>query len=167
MKNHAFGSGYQQGMVLVIGLIFLLLMTIIGVTSIQTTTLDERMAENLRNRNVAFQGAEAALRAGEAWLLASTVNQNTARANPDIADPASWDGLSNPNPTGTVDTSDDSIWSTPPAADPAFFVGPPIDVRGPGIVSGQPSDEVFPVYAYSQGATNTAVVMLRTYYKPN
>lgn len=63
--NQACGNRHQRGMVLVVGLIFLLLMTIIGTTAIQTTTLDERMAGNMKDRNVAFQAAEAALRNAE------------------------------------------------------------------------------------------------------
>ncbi|MGX2042138.1 pilus assembly PilX family protein [Methylocaldum sp. MU1018] len=49
-------------------LIILLLLTLIGVTSMQTTALEEKMAGNLRNENLAFQAAEAALRSGEAYL---------------------------------------------------------------------------------------------------
>jgi type IV pilus assembly protein PilX len=59
-------STYQSGAVLIISLIMLLLLTIIGASSIQTTSLEEKMAGNLRNANLAFQAAESALRAGEA-----------------------------------------------------------------------------------------------------
>ncbi|TWI54331.1 type IV pilus assembly protein PilX [Pseudomonas duriflava] len=58
----------QQGSALIISLVFLLLLTMIGVTSIQDSTLQERMAGNERDRNLAFQAAEAALRAGEEFL---------------------------------------------------------------------------------------------------
>lgn len=70
MTNRAFGS--QRGVVLVVGLIFLLLMTVIGITSIQTTTLDERMAGNANDRNIAFQAAEAGLRRAEALIMGAT-----------------------------------------------------------------------------------------------
>jgi len=49
----------QRGIVLVVGLVFLLVLTIIGVTSLRTTTLEQRMAGNLQQRTVAFQDAEA------------------------------------------------------------------------------------------------------------
>ncbi len=58
----------QQGSVLVIGLIFVVLLTLIGMQSINDTQLQERMAGNLRDRNAAFQAAEAALRTAEAFL---------------------------------------------------------------------------------------------------
>lgn len=63
------GTGRQQrGAVLVISLIILLLMTIIGVVAMQGATLEERMAGNVRDNQIAFNAAEAALRAGELSL---------------------------------------------------------------------------------------------------
>jgi len=58
----------QRGAVLVVSLIVLLIMTIVGVSSIKTTTLEERMAGNLRDQNLSFQSAEAALIEGEKFL---------------------------------------------------------------------------------------------------
>jgi len=55
----------QSGVVLVISLIILLLLTIIGLTAMQTTALEEKMAGNLRDKNLAFQAAESALRVAE------------------------------------------------------------------------------------------------------
>jgi type IV pilus assembly protein PilX len=51
----------QTGVVLVISLIILLLLTLIGLTAMQTTVLEEKMAGNLRDKNIAFQAAESAL----------------------------------------------------------------------------------------------------------
>lgn len=59
----------QQGAVLVVGLIFLVLLTLIGITTMQVSTLQERMAGNARDRELAFQNAEAGLRNGEIYLL--------------------------------------------------------------------------------------------------
>jgi type IV pilus assembly protein PilX len=58
----------QAGAVLVISLIILLLLTLIGVSGMQTTALEEKMASNSRDQNIAFQAAEAALRAGEMFI---------------------------------------------------------------------------------------------------
>lgn len=52
----------QQGFVLVVSLIFLVIMTVLAVTSIQRATLDEKVSGNLRAQNIAFQAAESALR---------------------------------------------------------------------------------------------------------
>lgn len=55
----------QKGVVLAISLIMLLLLTLIGTTGMQVTGLEEKMAGNYRDQSLAFQSAEAALRAGE------------------------------------------------------------------------------------------------------
>lgn len=55
----------QTGAVLVIGLIFLVLLTMIGMTAMQVTTMQERMSGNARDHDLAFQNAEAGLRAGQ------------------------------------------------------------------------------------------------------
>ncbi|MCY1395142.1 hypothetical protein D9M71_100710 [compost metagenome] len=55
----------QNGMALVVCLVFLLLLTLIGVASMQNATLQERMAGSVKLRNQSFQLAEDALRLGE------------------------------------------------------------------------------------------------------
>lgn len=55
----------QRGAVLLVGLIMLLLLTIIGMASIRGSDLQERMAGNMRDRSLAFDAAETALRRGE------------------------------------------------------------------------------------------------------
>ena len=62
----------QQGTILFVSLIILLLLTILGVTSMSTVTMEERMAGNLRDVGLAEQASEAALRSGEAWLIGLT-----------------------------------------------------------------------------------------------
>lgn len=57
--------GRQRGMTLVVCLIFLLLLTLIGVSSMQNATLQEKMAGSVVLRNGSFQIAEAMLRLGE------------------------------------------------------------------------------------------------------
>lgn len=58
----------QKGSVLIVTMIFLLIMTMIGTAGIEVTGLEERMAGNMRDRQMAFEAAEAALMDGEAYL---------------------------------------------------------------------------------------------------
>lgn len=58
----------QRGIALAVALVFLLLLSLLGVSAMQTSTLQERMAGNERDRGVAFEAAEAGLRVGEAEL---------------------------------------------------------------------------------------------------
>lgn len=63
----------QKGIVLVVGLVFLLVLTILGVTTLRTTTLEERMAGNLMSKTLAFQDAEATIAA-----FLNSVNDRTS-----------------------------------------------------------------------------------------
>ncbi len=62
----------QQGIVLVVALIFLLIMTVLGIAGISASFMEEKMVGNSISRENAFQAAEAALRAGERYLAVST-----------------------------------------------------------------------------------------------
>lgn len=55
----------QKGVVLIMSMVILFAMTLIGITSMNTTSLEKRIASNNKDRQVAFQAAEAALRQGE------------------------------------------------------------------------------------------------------
>lgn len=59
----------QQGASLVVGLIFLVAVTLLGVIAMKNTVLQERMAGSVRDRSLAFQAAEAALRDAKLDLL--------------------------------------------------------------------------------------------------
>jgi len=56
----------QRGVALVISLLLLLIVTLIGVSGMQTTVLEEKMAGNFKDKHIAFQAAESALREAEA-----------------------------------------------------------------------------------------------------
>lgn len=58
-------------MVLLVSLVFLLLLTLIGVSSMQNANLQEKMAGSVGVRNKSFQAAEAILRVGESQIQKS------------------------------------------------------------------------------------------------
>lgn len=58
----------QSGAVLVISLIMLMLLTLIGISGTQNSALEEKMASNQRDKDLAFQAAESALSAAEASI---------------------------------------------------------------------------------------------------
>lgn len=58
----------QRGVALITGLIFMVVLTLLVIAAMRTTILEEKMAGNARDINLAFQSAEAALRAGEQVL---------------------------------------------------------------------------------------------------
>ncbi len=62
----------QQGVVLVVSLVLLLLLTILAITAARTSSLQQRMAANAQEQNVAFQAAESGL---ARWLTLFTSNE--------------------------------------------------------------------------------------------
>jgi type IV pilus assembly protein PilX len=62
----------QRGMVLLVSLVFLLLLTLLGISTMQNATLQEKMAGSVMARNKTFQGAEGALRLGESAIQVSS-----------------------------------------------------------------------------------------------
>ncbi len=62
----------QRGAVLIVSLLMLLVLTLLGMTALQTARLDEQMTGNARDRLLALQAAEAALREAEAELESLT-----------------------------------------------------------------------------------------------
>lgn len=79
MQTKASSFKKQSGVVLLISLIMLLLLTLIGLTGSQVTGIEEKMAGNMNDRNLAFQAAEAAIAAGEAAVTASAFNCTNGR----------------------------------------------------------------------------------------
>ena len=59
----------QQGATLVIALVMLLVMAALGASTMNTATLEERMANNARQKAIANAAAESALREAEEWLF--------------------------------------------------------------------------------------------------
>lgn len=89
----------QSGAVLFVGLMMLLIMSLIAVTSMQGSTLELRMAGNSRDSLVALQSAEAALSAGERFLDTAALSVNLADFDTNGSD-------------GLYNNSDDELWKT-------------------------------------------------------
>lgn len=58
----------QAGFVLAVSMIFLVVMTLLAIAAIKKSTLDEKIAFNMRAQNMSFQAAEKALRYCERGL---------------------------------------------------------------------------------------------------
>lgn len=89
----------QRGAILIFCLVFLLVLTMMGVSSMESAVLEERMAGNLQDQNAAFQAAETSLQTAENWLLAqrfwpeTSVDGSTTVWERDAADPDDADSL--------------------------------------------------------------------------
>lgn len=149
--NHPIHSRRQQGAALVVGLIILVVLTLIGVQAMRTNIVQERMAGNMRERNIAFQAAEAALRVGEATGPFAT--NNVA-----LADPQNWDGVGN---NGNIENFDADV-----AAAPVYQVGPPQYVRV-GLTLPPEFRYIYPVTARGVGGQPTSVVLVQSAFEPS
>ena len=74
-------KAHQTGAVLMISLVILLILTLLGVSGMNTTVLQERMAGNVQEMNTAFQAAEAGLRDGELDIDENFSNVTTFKVN--------------------------------------------------------------------------------------
>ena len=78
-KSFLIYSGYkQQGAVLFVSLIMLLIVTIVGIGSMQSITLEEKMVSNQQNSTLAYHGAETALSVCEENLQDSAAGTRKA-----------------------------------------------------------------------------------------
>lgn len=171
MNRSMVTTGYsvrEAGSALIIGLIFLLILTIIGVTAMRSTTLQERMAGNTRDINLAFQAAEAALRAGEA------VVRNSGSGPYD----GTVDGLYGAPQTGAVPRWEDSgiLWSDVTgqvagvAQDPRYiieklpeFIDPTGEISSDGVPE---TVTLYRITAVGYGGNNSTQVLLQTTHRP-
>ena len=71
----------QHGVALIMAMVFLMILTIIGVTVMSTTSLQEKMAGNAQDKHSAFQAAESALRDAEALVETWVAKPTTFTAN--------------------------------------------------------------------------------------
>lgn len=85
----------QEGAVLYVALIMLILLALIGVVGMQVTGMQERMAANYRSVNLAFQNAESDAREREEQIEAALGSDTgTYAADQEVCsptfDPLSW-----------------------------------------------------------------------------
>lgn len=59
----------ETGAVLIAGLLLLLIITMLSITSMQSVSLSEKMTNNFRDSGIAFHAAESALLDGEQWIF--------------------------------------------------------------------------------------------------
>lgn len=150
----------QSGAVLAVSLIILLLLTLIGMTAMQITGLEEKMAGNLRDRNLAFQAAETALRAGEAKTssllcpIAAQVGGFYPNSSaPAINDDSFWLATGN-----TYTYTGNILASTTGTAQPKYIIQCLPTVAGSSVF-------YFRITARGTGGTTDAVVILQSVYK--
>lgn len=108
-----FGASRQHGFVLVSAIMLLVALTLLGLSIMSTNTLEERMAGYSRDRQLAFEAAEAGLREAERDLL---YGSRAIIGVMGFEDGCSTEGLCLPKKTGSP------IWADLEAANDAGWM---------------------------------------------
>lgn len=166
----------QNGIVLFISLVLLLVLTILAVSVVQTTSLEERMSRNARDAALAFQSAESALRDAEQFVetvvsLApfDTAGTNGLWATPVLGQAPRWETTAIWNDTRSVIATNISGVARPPRYIVEHVASVLLEenayqVQDPYNAGTSDRVEVFRITAQGWGGTDTARVLLQTTY---
>lgn len=163
----------QRGAVLVVSLIILLMLTVIGLSAVRDTAVQERMAGNIRDTNSAFQSAELSLRHAEDYLTLATVGPFTGSnglykvCGPGQSGAAcnipDW---KNRNSTGwvTVNVTLEGV-----SRQPQYYIEEnPVAVGNSGsLVSDTPNEtfEMYRITARGFGSSDGSIIVLQSTYR--
>lgn len=155
MKTPAFPAlrSAQRGATLMVALIFLIVLALLGISAVQNNTFQEKMAGNSRDRELAFEAAEAAIRDASTNLI-------SLRSGP-------WDGNGGLFTYVATNANDAAYWNT--ASNWGSYRSPTTSVAN---VVAQPqyriekkpdigTTEHYRVTARGFGASATTVVILQ------
>lgn len=176
-----FPARAQQGFVLIVALILLLVLTMLGLAAAQSTSLEERMAGNARNHDLAFQAAEAGLNAAQAgiqqglWSNANyAANGNGLYLLASCCAPASgWTSAwTTAGVWGTAlpaDTAVPGLTITGVSQQPVYIIEelPPVAPPGSNLAqqqngSGAPPVQPYRITVYATGGDQTTNVILQS-----
>ncbi|MBT3562982.1 MAG: pilus assembly protein PilX [Gammaproteobacteria bacterium] len=169
----------QSGVALFISLVMLLILTVLGLSSVQTTSVQERMARNARDTNLAFQAAESALKDAEA--LIETFNSLVMFTGPGANDAgyylegdydgaANWSNRDWMSGNGYIEapTVIDGV------AEPSKYIiehlktvvsdHDSLNLDNIGRDSGSGRTQIFRITVFGTGSTSTAHVMIQSTY---
>ena len=172
-------SKKQRGVILVTSLFILLLMTMLGVTGVTTTSLEEKMAANLRDEYLAFQSAETSLLSAETFANGlihlddfdeegtQGLYSTTDPANPYRWESVDWDHSDN---LVTVNTDISGLY-----ANPKYIIEHLTDIEGStasasvtvsgyGGYTGGSGATVYRITSYATGGSANSKVMIQSTY---
>jgi type IV pilus assembly protein PilX len=163
----------QRGSALIISLLILIVMTLLGLTAMGTSGLQERMAGNTRDMTLAFQAAEAALRDGERYYEDVIMSPGSAfngdvpglyppEARPNLFADATWVNARVYSGTiqGVAEQPRYIIQMLGPVGDPEDD----LNISGYGDSSGIGNMTAVRISARGVGGSSNTVVYLQTTY---
>ncbi|MEZ5564666.1 MAG: PilX N-terminal domain-containing pilus assembly protein [Gammaproteobacteria bacterium] len=174
-KRPAYLPDGERGAAMVIALVMLVVLTLLATASARMTLMEERMTGNTQDRNIAFQAAEAGLRAGEAEaqvpvLPAFTVNTGGLYVPAALGTAPVWETVDWGDPTDVL--TFDALATAPgalPEASSAYVVEqlPRVSTPGESLAADTSVDEAtfYRVTSRGVGVSGNAVVTLQSTFK--
>lgn len=156
----------QAGAVLAISLIMLLLLTLIGITGTQVTGLEEKMTGNMRERNIALQSAETALRAGETSLTQAALGAFTVAGTNGLYSETGTPPKQNDNWASFSTATYSAATLSHTASAPLYVIQRLNNVGTSSLDAGNYTEnEMYRITARGVGGTSNSVVVLQSIYK--
>ncbi len=175
------GARPQAGFILITGLLFLVIVTLLALALFRSSGLMERISANTRDKHRAFESAQAALQYGEWWLgnttsltksACTTTGQTVASLH--VCDT----GLSSSSAAvATLDWAPNAFAYTPPnmtiatgggltasKTDVNYAAAPGVYVEDLGLMPDGKS-ELYQLTAYGYGGSADTVSVVRSTYK--
>ena len=168
----------QNGFILIVSLIFLAIMTMLGIAMFRGITMDEMMSGNQREKSRSIDAAQTTLNTAQNWLanpvntvLGGTLNPgvNCTAATPQpaictnvwtptvLATPTSWPYFASSVPTGmTVNTAGGLN---------TYYSQPQYYIQFLGFIPGSTNSAFYQVTAAAQGGNSTATAVVQTVYQ--
>ncbi len=168
---------HQRGTVLFVSLLLLVVLTLIGVTAARMQSVEEVIARNEDNHQLALQAGEAALREGEATLAAGILSDINFESNSagtyvlltellgagSIADTTNWGA-------GAITYAGPGLASVPLAAQPQYVLEalPPVQMPGDppctAMYGGASGCTVTRVSAQATGGDGTSSITIQSIF---
>ena len=174
-QDHRFTDERQRGFVLIVGLVILGLLTMIAISGMKDTVVQERMAGASRDTGQAFQAAEAALRAAEKTITDKNFDPKTD-GHYDKSDAfiehndLFIDGTWANKPTGTalkfIEGGSETLESNFVIRKVADVTGESnVGISGYGTTTAAQSQKIYEIIARGKGGSGSGQSVLRTYFK--
>lgn len=174
----------QNGFILIVSLIFLVIMTMLGIAMFGGVTMDERMSGNQREKSRSLDAAQMTLNYVDNWLANSsnTVCGGTlfngspgnclgagilsaasaVASNPNPSDPTTWTSFAAFAPI----TGASSVMAVNAAGGlNTYSSQPKYYIQFLGFVPGSTNTGYYQVTAAAQGGNNTATTVVRSVYR--
>ena len=175
----------QSGAVLITTIVLMVIFTLLGVAAMRTNITDITIQSSMKNRNNAFQCAEAALLDGEVWLGALNGPAYAVTANPQQLANTVWEvnNASIQNPEVQLDgfwQNNNFTWAYGGSlinaaanvgckTDPRYFIESLGGMSGDGDgldyeTQAKGRNAMYRITSYSTGIDDNAAVVLQTTY---